>query len=547
MTFMYQRVTLSKVMMGIALSMSASAFAADAIELNKASFATIKNQFSINPKALSGTQTKDHLQFVKQHTDLNQVSHVRMQQMYAGVPVMGGYAIMHTKNESKLHGMSLLVTAKDNSVKMTGKVFQGLESELLKPTAELKSNAAVALEKAKKAFQDKKLSEEASTLIVYLDDNNKAHWAYRVSFVVNHDSKIPERPIQIIDAKTMDVLLKWNDMKTIRSNVYGLGFGGNKRTGEYQFGKDHEKLELTRDDAQKLCYMENDDIKVVDMEHNYYSSNKPMKFDCGDEALITGSTYWTGYNADGYDRENGAFSPTNDAMYAGYVIKHMYNDWYGLQVLTDSDGSPMQLVMRVHYGSSYQNAFWDGRQMTFGDGGYMMYPLVSLGVGAHEISHGFTEQHSGLEYYGQSGGMNESFSDMAAQAAEYYSDGESSWMIGERIMKDSVKYPALRFMDKPSKDGRSIDTADDYYSGLDVHYSSGVYNRLYYLMSNLPGWNARKTFDVMVKANMDYWTPYATFKSGACGVLSATKDFGYDVAGVKETLDKVTIDYSSCS
>ena len=106
----------------------------------------------------------------------------------------------------------------------------------------------------------------------------------------------------------------------------------------------------------------------------------------------------------------------------------------------------------------YENAFWDGKQMTFGDGDTMMYPLVSLGVGAHEISHGFTEQHSNLEYYGQSGGINEAFSDMAAQAAEYYSAKKNSWQIGPEIMKEDSGYEALRYMDKPSRDGSSIDS-----------------------------------------------------------------------------------------
>jgi pseudolysin len=253
-----------------------------------------------------------------------------------------------------------------------------------------------------------------------------------------------------------------------------------------------------------------------------------------------------GYNGDGYDKINGAYSPTNDAMYAGYVIKHMYHDWYQIEALTNRDGSPMQLVMRVHYGDGYENAYWDGEQMTFGDGESMLYPLVSLGVGAHEISHGFTEQHSNLEYYGQSGGMNESFSDMAAQAAEFYSLGKTTWMIGSEIMKEESGYEALRYMDLPSKDGESIDTATEYNSGLDVHYSSGVYNHLYYLIANQPGWDARKAFDVMVKANMDYWTPYVSFDEGGCGVLSAAKDLGYNMDDIKRSLDLVAIKYSAC-
>jgi len=292
--------------------------------------------------------------------------------------------------------------------------------------------------------------------------------------------------------------------------------------------------------------MENKDVKVVDMGHDYYSNNHPMQFPCKESQKNDDDSYWTGYDGDGYDSYNGALSPTNDALYIGYVIKHLYHDWYGLEALKEEDGSPMQLVMRVHYGSDYQNAYWDGHRMTFGDGGSLMYPLVSLGVGSHEISHGFTEQHSDLRYFDQSGGMNESFSDMAAQAAEFYSLGKNTWLIGPEIMKEDSGWEALRYMDRPSKDGRSIDTAEEYYSGLDVHYSSGVYNHLFYILATKSGWGVRKAFDVMVKANMDYWTPYTDFNEGGCGVIEAARDLDYPLEDVIDALEEVAIDTYNC-
>ena len=81
----------------------------------------------------------------------------------------------------------------------------------------------------------------------------------------------------------------------------------------------------------------------------------------------------------------------NDGYYFGGVIFGMYKDWYGIAPLKN------QLVMRMHYGSNYENAFWNGIAMTFGDGGRMFHPLVSLDVSAHEVSHGFTEQNSGTQ------------------------------------------------------------------------------------------------------------------------------------------------------
>ncbi|CAM2895469.1 zinc metalloprotease ProA [Legionella worsleiensis] len=537
---MHPNFYLSPLAVALAFGISSPVKAAEPVPLQKSSIVELKQKFKLStPGAVKGIAvSNDTLEFVKQHTDKNKVTHVRMQQHYAGFPVFGGYAIMHSTYKA-----GMLARAQAN-VQMNGQVYQGLQAELGQPEASFVKNADAALQQFKNKYANQHVSEEHVTPMIYVDEKNKAHWAYKVSVFLRHDDNIPERPTAIIDAQTHKPYVEWNDVKTRLSPVHGIGFGGNRKVGEYQFGKDLPLLELSRDNLVEQCYMENSYVKVVDMGHKYYSNNKPMQFSCktSDQSDI----FYTGYSGDGYDRDNGAASPTNDAMYAGYVIKHMYHDWYGIEALTKSDGSPMQLVMRVHYGYGYENAYWDGKQMTFGDGDTMMYPLVSLGVGAHEISHGFTEQHSELEYFGQSGGMNEAFSDMAAQAAEYYSTGKSSWQIGPEIMKEDSGYEALRYMDKPSRDGRSIDVADDYYGGLDVHYSSGVFNHLFYILANQPDWTIRKAFDVMVKANMDYWTPYSTFDEGGCGVLNAAKDLGYNLDDIKKSLSEVTINYKSC-
>ncbi len=510
---MHHNYYLSPLAVALALGFASPTRAAEPLPLQKASFAQVKQKFAIVTQGIS--VAKDSLSFVSEHTDRNKVTHVRMQQKYIGFPVHGGYAIMHSMNAAKA------LAAAQANVAMNGVIYQGLQSELGQADASFVKNADVALQHFKAKYANKEVSDEKVTPMIYIDDAHKAHWAYKVSVLIRHQDKIPERPTAIIDATTSQSFVQWNDIKTEKASVNGSGFGGNQKVGVFQYGADLPYLDLTRDTSAQLCFMENTDVKVIDMEHKYSSRGKAMKFACPKN---DSNIYMTGYKADGYDQDNGAASPTNDALYAGHVIKHMYAEWYNTDALTNADGTPMQLVMRVHYGEGYENAYWDGSQMTFGDGDTMMYPLVSLGVGAHEISHGFTEQHSNLEYYGQSGGMNEAFSDMAAQAAEYYSIGKSTWQIGGEIMKEDSGFDALRYMDQPSRDGESIDTADEYYSGLDVHYSSGVYNHLYFILANQPGWNARLAFDVMVKANMDYWTPYSDFDEGGEGVINAMKD-----------------------
>lgn len=283
------------------------------------------------------------------------------------------------------------------------------------------------------------------------------------------------------------------------------GPGGNDKSGMYYYGTDFGALSVTADGG--TCRMENDNVRTVDMGNSTRRGNL-YQFTCPENS---------------YKAVNGAYSPLNDAHYFGNVIFDMYDQWYGVTPLTQ------KLEMRVHYGRNYENAFWDGTAMSFGDGANTFYPLVSLDVSAHEVSHGVTEQRSGLVYSGESGGMNEAFSDMAGEAAENFMHGSNDWMVGEQIFKGNG---ALRYMDMPSRDGRSIDHASQMTSGLDVHLSSGVYNRAFYLLATTIGWNVQDAFGVMLRANDLYWTANSTFNEGACGVESAAADLGKEVADV---------------
>ena len=542
---MQHKIYLSPLALSLAVAVSSPLQAAEALPLQTMAFTQLQNAFRLDlpntphvtPHAMR--VSVDALQFVKQHTDKKNITHVRMQQMYAGFPVFGGYAVLHSKNATK----TLLQSA--GSVRMNGTVYRSLEADLGKPAPSFVDGASAALQQFRAHYTTQTILEEQVTPMVYMNAQHRAFWAYKVSVLVQPENGIPERPTAIIDAQTFVPFERWDDIKTNRSIVKGQGYGGNQRMGTHQYGVDLPFLELSRDDAKGLCYMKNKDVSVVDMGHDYVMPLTAMTFNCATNYADDNNTYWTGYLADGYDRINQADSPTNDALYIGSIIKKMYSEWYGFDVLT-RENAAMRLVMRVHYGQGYENAFWDGKQMTFGDGDSRMYPLVSMGVGAHEISHGFTEQHSDLNYIGQSGGMNEAFSDMASQAAVFYAKGECTWDIGSDIMKLSSGYKVLRYLDVPSRDGRSIDRASQYRPGMDVHFSSGVYNRLFYLLATQPGWDVRQAFHVMVKANVDYWTPYTDFQQGACGVISAAQDLELSVESVKQALDGVSIDYRAC-
>lgn len=492
----------------------------------------------------------------------SETTHIRIQQTYKGYDVWGADAVIHLPKSGKtLRGMKLdtVIGRQHDNTTMNGTFYAGLDKDLAQTRESLlndvqadKALSTVVTSYQQKAGRNLTISAQEAKRIVYIDKNDKAHWAYHVSFDASaaKAGELPAKPNYLIDAESFDVYAEWNNMQTADPVVDGGGFGGNKKMGEISYdgttGDLHyAKLSVSRNSKTKICSMDNTDVQVM----NAPASKKPSKimtFKCASQDKTHSNLYWDGDQ----DAVNGGYSPVNDALFGGIVIKGMYKDWYDLSVL-NKNGKPMKLVMVVH--EKIDNAYWDGSKMTFGDGVSMFYPLTSLGVAAHEISHGFTEQHSNLIYYGQSGGMNEAFSDMAAQAAEFYAyNGKNSWQIGPEIFKAPDK--ALRYMDQPSKDCEgakpgqwcSIDSADQYYNGLDVHYSSGVFNRAFYLMGTADGWSARKAFDVMVNANQNYWTKDSTFEKGACGVISAAKDLGYDVAVVENAFKAVKVDISDC-
>lgn len=522
----------SALLLGLPLALSSAVYAAKPIDLRHQSDALVQ---SLSTK--SGVSIKEY----SRKADSNQTLHVRIQQTFNGYNVWGGEGAMHIPNGANAKSSSITSLAVTKGTKMNGTVYEGLQADLAKasPAVFTDANAQKAMQSVVSESGLKSAKEKESELLVFIDKNNKAHWAYKISFLVEatHEGTRPQRLVSIVDANSFETYVKWDDIKNL-DTVFAGGVGGNKKTGKFYYdGKKghYAKLSLMRtSNPSNTCTLTNEDVVVKD-----YNTNAPVHFLCGKYDSELGV-----YKLDDeVDAVNDGFAPANDALFGGMVIKQMYRDWYDVSVLNNADGTPMKLGMVVHL-RKYDNAYWDGKQMTFGDGYSMFYPLTSLGVAVHEVSHGFTEQNSGLRYYGQSGGMNEAFSDMAAQAAEVYAygSGNNSWQIGPEIFKQENR--ALRYMDKPSKDGASIDDASQYKDWIDVHYSSGVYNRLYYTLGTTKGWDGKKAFDVMVQANKYYWLLSESFATGGWGIMCAAEDLGYDVEAVKAALDVVKIEHT---
>ncbi|HVK78336.1 MAG TPA: M4 family metallopeptidase, partial [Kofleriaceae bacterium] len=236
---------------------------------------------------------------------------------------------------------------------------------------------------------------------------------------------------------------------------------------------------------------------------------------------------------------NAAYDNTGDSYeaYKAFFNRDSYN------------GAGATLTSTVHYSNNYCNAYWDGSQMVYGDGSPSQGcgPLArSLDVTAHELTHAVTQNESNLNYSGESGGMNEAMSDIFAAFVEAWVDGgrtgtlatsNDTWLVGEDVLA-----PALRYMCDPAADGASRDIWTSSVGSVDVHYSSGVGNLAFCLLSKggthprgrtsvqVPGIGMDKAIRILYKAQIDYLTSTSKYAAVRTAMEQAATALGYDDA-----------------
>ncbi len=205
------------------------------------------------------------------------------------------------------------------------------------------------------------------------------------------------------------------------------------------------------------------------------------------------------------DDESVADTAVNEAFDGLGATFEMLLSAFGRNSLDDA-GAPLDAT--VHYGVDYDNAFWDGERMVFGDGDGEVFQHFtgSLTVIGHELAHGVVQHTANLEYQGQPGALNESVADVFGALTEQYALGQSadqaSWLIGAEIFTDAVEGSALRSMVAPGTayddDELGKDPQPDHMSGFvrttedngGVHINSGIPNRAFALFALDLGGNA---------------------------------------------------------
>ncbi|MFI6359222.1 M4 family metallopeptidase [Streptomyces sp. NPDC050743] len=436
--------------------------------------------------------------------DADGTVHTRYERTYAGLPVLGGDLVVHTAKSGRTEGVT---KANKAAIKVAS-----LKPQITAAKAEKQAvSAARTLGSAKSAA-------DGARKVIWAG-SGKPVLAYETVVGGLQDDGTPNQLHVITDAATGKKLFEYQGVE----NATGTGktlYSGTVSLNTTLSGSTYQLYDTTRGGH-----------KTYNLAHK--TSGKGTLFTDADNVWGTGTA-----SSSSTDQTAAA-----DAAYGAQETWDFYKNTFGRSgIKNDGVGA----YSRVHYGNSYVNAFWDDSCfcMTYGDGSSNTHPLTSIDVAGHEMSHGVTSNTAGLNYSGESGGLNEATSDIFGTGVEFYANNASDkgdYLIGEKIDINGDGSP-LRYMDKPSKDGGSADYWSSSVGNLDVHYSSGVANHFFYLLSegsgsktingvtyNSPTYNGStvtgigrdKALQIWYKVLTTYFTSTTNYKAARTGTLSA--------------------------
>jgi Zn-dependent metalloprotease len=371
--------------------------------------------------------------------------HTRYERTYAGLPVLGGDLVV---SESK--------SGATESVSRASRTAPtGVDTTAAQPAAaaERRAESLAAADGTAKAD-----AERAPRKVVWLA-GGKPVLAYETVVGGVQKDGTPNELHVITDADTGAKLYEWQGVHN--------GTGHTQYSGQVTLGSTPAA----------------GGFSLVDAGRGNHRTTDFNQATTGTAALVTGPDDIWG-NGLPSDRETAAA----DAAYGAGVTWDYFKNVHGRSGIR---GDGVGATSRVHYGNNYVNAFWTDSCfcMTYGDGAGNAKPLTSLDVAAHEMTHGITSATARLVYSGESGGLNEATSDIFAAAAEFHANNPNDagdYFVGEEIDIRGTGVP-LRYMDQPSKDGRSKDYWDATLGTIGVHYSSGPANHWFFLASEGSG------------------------------------------------------------
>ncbi|MEL3971372.1 M4 family metallopeptidase [Rossellomorea oryzaecorticis] len=423
---------------------------------------------------------------------------VRFQQMFNGVPVWGS-------TQSAVVNQNGVIKA------FSGTVVADLDKKSLNASKKVNANKALKIAKRDLGI-DPKLEKDAKPERVVYTDGDSARQAYFIN--LNFLQPEPGNWNYFIDTETGEILNKYNDMHEVSgTDQVGTGtgvLGGTKLLNTTLSGSTYYLQDNTRGGG----------VYTYDMDNMTFF---PQFF-------LPGSLWADSDNVfnDSYD------AAAVDAHYFAGQTYDFYKENYNRN---SYDNNGAELVSSVHYSSGYNNAFWNGSQMVYGDGDGTTFAPLSGGIDvvAHELTHAVTNFSSDLVYQNESGALNEAISDIFGTLVEFEKGSNPDFEIGEDIYTPGTSGDALRSMSDPSKYGDPDHYSVRYTGTQDnggVHINSGIINKQAYLLSEggtfygvtVPGIGREKLGDIYYRMNTVYLTSSSTFSQARAAAVQAATD-----------------------
>ncbi|WP_441248644.1 M4 family metallopeptidase [Kitasatospora sp. McL0602] len=436
--------------------------------------------------------------------DADGTQHVRFDRTYRGLPVVGGDLVVHQDARGHFKASSS-AAAHDAAVKSTV------------PAVPAQQSASRALQAAP-GISDATSSPE---LVVWAADGTpRLAWRTTVAGAGRHGQ--PASQVVVTDASTGE------QIESYSADEEATGTGHSEYTGDIS-------IDTT---AQSGGYALIDPVRGHSTRDAHNLSASSVKATSG--TLVTDAdNVWGDGKKFSTDRATAAVDAhANTAWTYDY-----YKNTFGRNgIKNDGKGA----TVFVHVGTNWDNAQWSDACfcMMTGDGNGTTDPeQVDLDTMGHEMTHGVTSATANLRYSGESGGLNESTSDIFGTMVEWYAN--NSVDTPDYLFSDQSTPPWLRRFDKPSLDGSSADCWSKTVGRLDVHNSSGVGNHWFYLASegsgtktingvtyNSPTCNGstvtgignQKVAKIWYRALTVYMTSTTTYKGARAAALSATAD-----------------------
>ncbi|MFJ9948069.1 M4 family metallopeptidase [Kitasatospora sp. NPDC091207] len=389
--------------------------------------------------------------------DADGTRHLRFERTFAGLPVLGGDLVVHEAADGAVKAVDKAVGASIDLPSLTPSI--PADKAAAQASGAVRATVGIAADKDESPLKEVHQAG-AAKLVVWAADGNP-RLAYQTVVTGQRADSTPSSQLLVTDAATGEVLSTHEQVQTATGTGKGV-FVGNVPLTTTQSGSTYQLKDATRGNQS-----------TSDLKGRTSGS---------------GTLYTDADNAWGTGLASNTQSAAVDAQFGAAATWDFYKNAFGRNGIKNNG---VGATSRVHYGKNYVNAFWDDSCfcMTYGDGSGNTHPLTEIDVAGHEMTHGVTSATAGLNYSGESGGLNEATSDIFGTMVEFSANlatDTPDYLIGEEIDINGDGTP-LRYMDKPSKDGGSADSWSSGVGNLDVHYSSGVANHFFYLLAEGSG------------------------------------------------------------